>query len=157
MKVPTVGFCCQLHCVTDLTTGGILIGCFEAALGIVLSVMSLANFLFFIMAVIYLVVNVCWLYGIERSRPSYLFPNIVLSSIIIVLIYIADILLLCFIVYFEASGTPMINEYLYLVPLFFLIYLTPLATYFMVVKYSIYKKAMRELSQKLCSPFELVV
>ncbi|XP_055298999.1 uncharacterized protein LOC129566798 [Sitodiplosis mosellana] len=144
-----VSHCCRLHYFNDLKIGGLIIGFFEVALGIALIIIDLTNPKYFIPAVIRLVFSVCWLYGIEKSRPNYMFPNLVVSSVSVLLLLIGIIVVMFVLVYLvffnkpipNIDGIPIIVLITFILCCFTLVY-----SYMWVIIHSVYK-AVKDFPQ----------
>ncbi|XP_055303255.1 uncharacterized protein LOC129568939 [Sitodiplosis mosellana] len=147
MKLPTIGHFC---CCVDLITAGKIIGWLGIVSGVLSIIGGFKRLELFLDADVSIALSACWLYGIEKSRPSYLLPTVLLTTIGVVSLYIFDVLFLPFAVYIAAtSEKPIKFESIRLASIvLFVILMTMLATYFWVVTNSVYA-AVKERSQKL--------
>ncbi|XP_055299232.1 uncharacterized protein LOC129566887 [Sitodiplosis mosellana] len=144
MALPTVGeFCCCIN----LITGGKILGWLGVIQGVLYILAGFQLPQYFLGAIICLVVSGCWLYGIEKTRPSYMLLDVVVTAIGLVILYIADVFVLFAIVLALSSGKPIDTKEVPLPGIVIILIIANLiATYFAIVTYSVYK-AVKELSE----------
>ncbi|XP_055303256.1 uncharacterized protein LOC129568940 [Sitodiplosis mosellana] len=147
MPLPTVEHCC---CCVDLITAGKIMGWLGVLNGILSFIGSFNHIGNLLAAAASIALSACWLYGIEKSQPSYLLLNVVLTTIGIVILYIADVIILLVAVYIATlSEKPKeLNDFPLAFIVFVVILMTILATYCWVITNSVYA-AVKERSKEL--------
>ncbi|XP_055305821.1 uncharacterized protein LOC129570295 [Sitodiplosis mosellana] len=139
LKIPTVNTCC---CFLDLRTAGLVIGIFVF--------ISNIFFLFkgenLFWSVISLFTTICWLYGIHKDKPYFMFARLISDLIGLIQVFIIAIILdLIMNAEVEQDDAKKLVEANIVYTIVLVILVGPMV-YFWIVCYSLYKSMLERLT-----------